>query len=738
MTSPQLQWELTKSLDSSLSIARGVIQASTSDNVQTLALIACERFGATLAICPGTCRKVEAQIIRLQSPTTAIIGFLGAVVGYSKDDCASQLARSLAGVQFIALGTALVTTIGAFRGGEVLAQMLRDSAADKTLLPPARHLKDLLASIEHKCVQLKFPDMILGWSKIFLDSSTTDLEDRKIWKVDYDVPNSEGIGGLVDAFRQLSRVGNATSITLKTFGCTAWVAALTQWCLGVPPSTYLEDGTAIIAQPKSNVTIIAIKGKTGMVKSADLEISIHRALNNPSDLITAANSGKCWTGMISIEAYGQWLLFQYDLNLGTAERAITHCLPYALKQVVTLLRPSILRRFDRSVELRDWHHQKTHETYPEVPDEVKRFSASPYPHDTTIARMLLRMLGSSDPQLSQTLPSLKDGLKITDLPLVSLHLEALRRNCPCRTCSGTGPMFEVCKIATFMRHLSSFTGDVLLLSLFDSPEALLVAHGLHRLSEFNSSVFDILWTGKPQTLPIVKVLKDALSLVGHEVSDELKLKVWVLSCYKGQAVFPKLFETHRLQDPGYLTLSWAPGLLRYDGEVYPKAIGDRGAGMHLGHHFPNVMDTMDVSVPINLVPKQCLVWRVVRADGFLKINAGIEVDGTWVSMLNSPFLILANLSSALVTPSCPDSVNNSLKTPDKWCQYTAPSEPLGILQQKSDPNITSVVATGDQDSLRMYSLGFYSDPFPFVIRNEACLACCLETCRTAGYPAIIY
>jgi hypothetical protein len=126
----------------------------------------------------------------------------------------------------------------------------------------------------------------------------------------------------------------------------------------------------------------------------------------------------------------------------------------------------------------------------------------------------------SNPHLSHTLPSLKDGLKITDLPLVSLHLEALRRSCLCRTCSGTGRMFEVCKIATFMRHLSSFTGDVLLLSLFDSPEALLVEHGSHRLSEFNSSVFDILWTGKPHTLPIVKVLQSALSLVGHDVSHD--------------------------------------------------------------------------------------------------------------------------------------------------------------------------------------------------------------------------
>jgi hypothetical protein len=485
MTSPQLQWELNRFLDSSLSVARGVIQASTSDNVQTLALLACERFGATLAICPETCRKVEAQIIRLQTPTSAVVSFLSAVIGYSKDDCASQLARSLAGVQFIALATALLTIGSSYHGGEALAHMLRSSAADKTLLPPARHLKDLLASIEYKCVPLKFPDMVSGWSKILLDSATTTPEDRTFWKADYFVPNTEGIRGLVDAFRQLSRVGNATSITLKTAGCTAWVAAFTQWCLGVPPSMYLDNGRAILVQPKSNVTIIAIKDTKGC---SSLEITVHRSMGNPSDLITADLSGKAWSGLLSIEAYGQLLLCQCDFDFGSAHRAITQSLPYAMKQIVTLLRLSVLKSFDRAVELRDWQHKQKLDVYDEVPDEATRFAAYPFPKDVMISNILFRMLGLSDSPVSNKLPPLKEGLMVTDLPLVSLHLEGLRRSCLCRTCSSTGLMFEACNTALFMGRLSEFAANVLLLSLFESPEALLVYNGNHRTSDFTYAI----------------------------------------------------------------------------------------------------------------------------------------------------------------------------------------------------------------------------------------------------------
>ena len=219
MPLPQIQWDLVRTGDSLLSIAAGIIRASTSDNVQTLAIIACEQFGATLAMCPATCEKIEFEIIKVQNRTSRVVSFLSSSVGYSKDDCASQLARSLAGIQFIGLAATLVTSIGAYHGGEALALMLKKSAVDKTLLPPARHLKDLLVSLEHRCVQLGFTNLVLSWVQILCDSPSTSAEERQCWKLSTKIPNSTGLNTLVEALRDLSRIGDAAAITLRSTTC---------------------------------------------------------------------------------------------------------------------------------------------------------------------------------------------------------------------------------------------------------------------------------------------------------------------------------------------------------------------------------------------------------------------------------------------------------------------------------------------------------------------------------------
>jgi hypothetical protein len=62
---------------------------------------------------------------------------------------------------------------------------------------------------------------------------------------------------------------------------------------------------------------------------------------------------------------------------------------------------------------------------------------------------------------------------------------------------------------------------------------------------------------------------------------------------------------------------------------------------------------------------------------------------------------------------------------------------LGSSEKAKVPNFISVVAAEGNDGLRMYTLGFYDSPFPFVIRNGTCIACGLEICRIASYPVII-
>ena len=215
MAAPTALWDLSRTADSAISVAQGILHASTSDNVQPLALLACERFGATLAMCQETCNKIERSIIKEQSPATNLLSFFGGVIGYSRHDCAAQLVRSMAGVQFMGLAVVLSETFGAFLGGQALAAALKATASDKTLLPPARHLKDLLNSLEYRCVHMGFSNLVAGWHKtIHKPGSSLKYTGFRQFSL-----GTDAFIHLVDAFRQLNRIGDASSLTLKNGSC---------------------------------------------------------------------------------------------------------------------------------------------------------------------------------------------------------------------------------------------------------------------------------------------------------------------------------------------------------------------------------------------------------------------------------------------------------------------------------------------------------------------------------------
>ena len=107
-------------------------------------------------------------------------------------------------------------SLSPYNASEALGAMLKTTASDKTFLPPTRHLRDLLSSLEHRCVQLKFSDLALGWVHTLCGLGQVPLHRLR----DRELPDFNGIEKLVDAFRQLSRVGEVTDLILKAFECT--------------------------------------------------------------------------------------------------------------------------------------------------------------------------------------------------------------------------------------------------------------------------------------------------------------------------------------------------------------------------------------------------------------------------------------------------------------------------------------------------------------------------------------
>lgn len=726
------------------------MRAATSDNVQPLALMACEKFGATLAMCPETNKKMEDLIIKVSGPK--YVRFMSAQIGYFANDSATQLSRSLAGVQFLGLAAALISSVDMFEGANALSAMLMASASDKTLLPTTRQLKDLLVVMEHRVNRSGFTDIWVGYQLLLFgglgasheQSYSEAHEKRQDGLADlFHAPRIDGISKLVDAFRQLDRLGDAIAITIRTTSCAPWVMAFTRWCLGVPPSTILPDGKALLDQPNSRMTLFTHHD----AKASGFEISVHRSIGSPADLLKIEGTERLVpiirrSGMITMECFGQMRCQEMGGEGSFAYRAMCEALPYALKQSCKLLKPITLANDFNNVGIVG-AEQRGPET-----EALARLASEhrgqPFPNDVIISSILTRVLNS---QSQQNLQCLDDGRLISDLPLVHLHLCGLAKSCVCKQCRNQPPSRtyrEECEKDVFLSHISRYAADILALSIFESPEMLLVSLPKDHDDAscmFLNAVHYVIRSGKPAVCAIMKILGRALTLVGHTDVDE---NGWVISCYKGQTVYPSIFETRDICQPGYLMLCWAPGLLFFDGEVYNK-------GIYTSHHYSkeyrhttdsvSIQSSRPVLEPLNLVPNMRMEWKVVRCDGYLGVY--LMCGGS----IGQPSGILMNLSRALILRGCPHDSASPLDRPDPFSNYLGPSllsqwlhnNPRAPRSSGAERRIDVVAVDGDA-GLRIFAVSVLDatgPEFPFVIRKGACLQCCLDLCRRAGSDYLI-
>lgn len=672
-------------------------------------------------------------MLSLESPSQPPIHFLRASVGFTTRDCATQLSKSQAGVRFFGLAAALVASLGPFEGGNALEQILNSSASDKTLLSTARQLMFLLETLEPRLGHSGFADSLAGWVILLCNSSLITQEHRKSWKIATSFPKPKGVDGLVNAFRQIARIGDSDVIrvSIKATRCTPWVVAFTKWCLGAPPSIFLDDGTIILQQPGTQVEVLASLDDENC---PGIEVSIYRALGAPSDLVSALSGSEAWTGMVSIKTYGQWMLHNFEFAEGPANQAFMQALPYALKKVVESLRFSKYREFDISLPLRDWRHHSLQDGLV-IDEKFMGLRLSPFGNETTIVNTVLRML---DVSASFQLHSL-DGLYIEDLPVVKLHLKTIKGQCLCSVCNpSSGKNFRRCEKTRFFHHLAFVCADILAFSLFQGPDAPLVQLQHYRDGSypFKKSIYSILFDEYHNDTRISDVLQYTLDLVGHKVIDDVKESRWVMSCHKGQAIYPLLYESSLYEKQSYLTLAWAFGLLRYRGEVYTRVVGD--ANTSSSGRDPVTGLGGEVTGPCNLLPEIKVIWHVEQAENFLRVSLGLQSGDRDLSPIRYPVNhILDNLASAIMLEACSHSPDAALEQPDKFCEYIGPMTIMPYYKHKHGIHVIGIVAVEGSNELRFFSLSGAGVIMPMVLRKDACLSCCLDACRRTKYPVII-
>ncbi|KAI8947464.1 hypothetical protein F4801DRAFT_592569 [Xylaria longipes] len=338
----QAQWSLNESTSSIYGIARGVLQAATSDNVQPLAILACEQFGNTLAISQETRLKIERTV--LPTPEPVSLQFLKVKVGFLKHDCAVQLGSNQAGLRFLALAAALVSSLPPFRCAQALTSMLEATTTNKQYLPTTRHLTDLMSSLEGRCRLAGFADVVFGYHSII--NGVARAQGLSVYEHESQVPDSKGLTTLVDVFRQMQRVGEheIESVVVEACESAAWIAAFSKWSLETPPSVYLADGTPVASQPGSKVTIMVIETEPERFAAEEIEagriagekaikVTKRFKIESFKDLITGSSRFNTPSYRIGFETYSGQIRDECGRH-EWARKAIFAAVPLAIRLVL--------------------------------------------------------------------------------------------------------------------------------------------------------------------------------------------------------------------------------------------------------------------------------------------------------------------------------------------------------------------------------------------------------------------
>ena len=710
----QAQWDLNGTSGTAWETLRGFMMASTSDNVQPLALMACERFGGTLAMSHETTNKVQHVLLPSEP---APISFIKAKVGFSRNDCATKLGKSTAGLRFLGLAAALVTSLGAFEGAKALELMLKRITNDATSLPTVRHLKEVLTSLEARSSRCGFTELFVTWQMLLrkeaLSPPLFPSQSPRNPPSFGTTPSLEAIAGLVDVFCQVA-LGPATVIgaTIKTGSAAPWVLAFAQWCVE-PPSVFLGD-RAVVERPESRIRVV-LSNDTNQ----PLEVSIHHQVKELTPLLLAPPpTFNAATGMVTVKVYGTWLLPELGFDDG-AVPVLRESLQYAIPQLLRKMKCGRFARLGQGASSGRWRGRNDKTGTPDS------FCLSPLPDIRTIAATCTTFLALEDP-IEFTIPD--DSTLVAGLPLVARYLASLEQHCRCQHClrgleEGSGP--EWCSKQQFFRSLSFIIMDIFGLSLFDSTSTLLLRLSVDRENgiRMEMRVSDVLRTGNSQDFDDLDLIAWARNMAGHVLQGGDSV---VISSSKGQVIYPRVFDTLRFGKQGYLELCCLSGVLRYGGEAYDvvsyTAADMRGVGNQ--PEYGPVDFTRPVSRPLNLCGRVDLEWSISILDN-QELRARLSLDTPfWIH--EDPLSLLRNMKNTLLVDGCPHDPRAKLERADRFASYSRPWE------RHPDPPETSshvyVVAADSADGLRCFTLA-YEAAVPIVLRKNSCLGCCLKVCR---------
>ena len=577
-------WAINDTANNTVTIARGLLAAATSDDISPAALLACTSFGAILPVSSETRMKIE-QLAR-RNYTSHVLTFVQAQIGYKKDDSVEELSRSDSGIRFLSL-VATLCTLDHYDAAERVDALLQATQSGQQIRPTLKQLQLMINCMRGKMALSDFATSVAGYEVLLRSLLAGHEEGFRIGIAQ--VPAKGSLQELILAMNELSRMGedgSVNTIEIKSISSYApWTCAFVKWLLGEAALIRLAQGTIILRQEHPLVTITIVSRsptarakKRGADGNGKLDVVLSHSIRGLKELMffEPINEKRfAWEGLINSRTWFDYrfaVLFEkfpelqkegkLRTALGQALYFITAILPdrLVLSDHLSALKAGMLH-CEGSIE--DLFHPTNPKAFLNRETRMR------------VARSLVQ----------QHISLVEDEIDESGAFLPEKLSRTLGGSC--RQCQN--PLNGIiggqlpCKVHDLLESVGELGAMLLMLSLFGPiPEAFPMLKGglLFETNHFHYRLFPLkqvntlasnhflklivtgwqsLMHGRCSYLscPPIAIFQYAARMMGHQ-------KVWdstIVSLY-GQVLYPAFFETNEFLNEGVLQLCAFPGKLQ--------------------------------------------------------------------------------------------------------------------------------------------------------------------------------
>jgi hypothetical protein len=578
-------WAITDTANKGVTFARGMLEAATSDNINPVALVCCEAFGALLPLCLETRVKVE-QLAR-RNHTSHVLNFIKAQIGYRKGDSVEHLSRSDSGIRFLCLA-ATFCTLDLYDAANRLDSLLRATQKEQQMRPTLRQLQVMLNTFRTKMTLSDYANTVAS-CEIFMRAALASAGSE--FTVDVaQVPPKPSLEAVIFAMNELGRLGDITSIEIKLESqYVPWIWAFVQWCLGVSPHVRTSTGEILLFQkePLVILTIMArITSQNTRKRRFDtindqIQVSVRHEMRSLKEIVfhEDVDSKKwAWEGLVSVETWVRYkfaILFERFPHLH-ADKKLKRAVGQAFFFIVGCLPEKLI-----------------------LCDDYKALILGMQEVDGSFEKLLNqnspKPFLDSENRLQITRHLIKEYIDLVhdecdaQSTLAPLNLsQLLGGSCklclsgPNRILGGTLP----CKVHELLEMIGTIGSALLIFTLFGpmaetypmvlAGEKFHTTQFHHRLMPYKTSpaIISNNWTKLVTTgwqalmhkkcailsCPPIAIFKCAAQLMGHQkIRDST-----IVSSKSGQVVYPAFFEATDFMRNGFIQLCAFPGKLNKD------------------------------------------------------------------------------------------------------------------------------------------------------------------------------